>query len=160
MRSPRQFPIREPNRNRKVKDSEVSKLIDEATAIEAKFAMPKEKADRLKEIKNLLQVEALEREDEHEPGKKGGKHWIFESKVNQVTVTMPDPSLKPEEEDIEACRLLAGPVFAKLFDRTVSFSPAKSFRDLVSKLLTPAKAAKVIEICERPSAARVAIKPL
>lgn len=54
--------------------------------------------------------------------------------------------LAAEEE--AAARKLAGEKFGQLFDRKVVFSPCEAFPSVVVKLLTPAKAAHLVELCK------------
>lgn len=71
-------------------------------------------------------------------------------------VIQPSASIKPTAEDIEAAReLVSEDHFKMLFDREVKFSATKAFRELAEKLLTPAKAKKLIGLVEKASAAFV-----
>lgn len=68
--------------------------------------------------------------------------------VIEATTTLAEP------EDIEAAKALAGDeAFKKLFEKSTSHKPVKSFREIAQALLTPAKARKLIELCEKPKAA-------
>jgi len=138
-----------------MKDSEISKLVDEAGALDAEC---KEKSKRLAEIKRLLQAEAEARPDAHQAGGKGGMHWIFDGEKHQVAVTFPDPSISLREDAVTAVKEIAGEDFPQLFDREVSFKPVKAFREILSALLTKAKAKKLLKLCEQTPSPRIAFK--
>ena len=57
------------------------------------------------------------------------------------------------KEDEERARELAGDDdFKKLFDRTVFYRPCAGFADVTPKILTPAKARDLLQLCYVPGA--------
>lgn len=117
----------------------VKALVSEGSLLKSEI---KAKSERLKQITDqLVELEA---------GDYTGEHGEI------CKVIQPGPGIKPNAADCEAARELCGDeAFKKLFDREVSYSPKKAFRDLAAALLTPAKAAKVIALCEKVSTAFV-----
>lgn len=69
----------------------------------------------------------------------------------ECNVIAPGPGIKPGDEDIAACKEIAGEHFGKLFEKVTSFKPVKSFREVAAALLTKAKCAKVIAAVEKAS---------
>lgn len=90
--------------------------------------------------------------------KAGQGTYTGESPGESVQVIFPAPSIRPDGVAIEAVKKAVGAeIFGKLFTRIVKFSPDKGFRSLVGALLTPAKSAKVLALCEVPTSPRILI---
>lgn len=120
--------------------SDTFALVTEAVKISRR--MDKDDA-RLKEIKKLLT-----KQGKGEYLGEGGKALVIE----------PTPGIKPSEEDVEKVKaLLTKEQFNKLFDTETVESPVKNFRDVIAAVLTPAKAKRVIKICEKKSSTQVRI---
>ncbi len=73
----------------------------------------------------------------------------------RATVVAAGTAIKPDQAQVAAARQLAGIHARLLFEREVVYKPKPSFRDIVRALLTPAKADKIIALCEKPTAAQV-----
>lgn len=141
---------------------QIATAVNEAAILDAEIrAMSK----RLAEIKGKLLDEAAKREAEHVAGKTGhGSNWSFTAPSGaRVTITYPGKGLASQDEESGAeIKTLAGPAFAKLFERRVSFAPVKAFREVLAALLPKPKAAKVLALVETDSAPKVAfsiVKP-
>lgn len=76
---------------------------------------------------------------------------------SKAVVVCPSPKLKVDSKRLEELQKLAGESFAKLFDKVVSFKPAKGFREVAAAVLTPARARKIVEACEEESSPYVKI---
>jgi len=116
--------------------SNIEALISEGVSIKARM---KTDAGRLKEIEGeILPLGA---------GKYEGRDGTA------CTVIVGSPSIKPNEAAIEAVKNAVGEEhFKTLFDRVIGFKPVKGFRDVVNAILTPAKAKKVLGLCEAAAA--------
>ncbi len=114
-------------------NSEVSDLVDEGVRLQASM---KENKKRLEEITSEL----IKRGAGEHTGTAGRK----------ALVICPSAAVKTPKDDDSLARVrkLAGSLFSKLFDKKVSYTPVKSFREVAAAVLTPAKAAKVIAECE------------
>lgn len=76
----------------------------------------------------------------------GGSHEHDGHKA--LVITPSDSVTFPKDaEDQEKARSLAGDAFAKLFEKTISFSPTKAFREVAAAVLTKSQAAKLIDLC-------------
>lgn len=75
------------------------------------------------------------------------------SKGEIAKVIAPAAALKPTTEEIEASRKILGKNFPTLIaeNRSVVYTPNKSFRTIAEALLPAAVAAKVIKLFEKPS---------
>ena len=117
----------------------IRSLVDESVrlndSIEADVA-------RLGELKELLL--------ELPPGRYCGSNL-----TGRVLVVPSSTAIKPGEAQVAAARALAGKHAAKLFTREVSYKAVKGLRDIATALLTPAKARKLIALCEVPTAAQI-----
>jgi len=78
----------------------------------------------------------------------------------RAQVIQPSPAIKPKTEAVETARELIGdePTFKKLFEKIVTWKPAKSFREVAAAILPKNKLTKVIETCEVDCAAYVLFK--
>jgi|GEM_PF-4238153 hypothetical protein len=87
----------------------------------------------------------------------GGKtfKWASKDGLLSLAVSWPAPSIKVDASKIDQIRTVAGDAFAKLFTKVVRFDPVKSFRDVAAAVLTPAKAKKLVGMCEVAGAPRV-----
>ena len=64
-------------------------------------------------------------------------------------VVQSSAAIKPSSAVIGQVRAIVDPdIFTKLFDRIVSWKPVQNFRSVVAAVLTPAKAQKVVALCE------------
>lgn len=114
--------------------SQIAALVSEGSHLKATI---KSQTERLKEIEATL----LQSEHGELIGPDGTK----------ALIVAPSPGIKPNSQDIDAVREIAGDNFTKLFDREVSHKPKKGFREIVAALFTPAKAQKIIGLCEKAS---------
>ena len=105
---------------------EIAGLVAEGTAIKTHI---KEKKVRLDEIEAQLIAAGA-------------------AKHAGCIVIQPSPGIKPSQETIAEVKGLVKTFFSKLFVRTVTYAPVKNFRDVARALLTPAKAQRVIALCE------------
>lgn len=55
-------------------------------------------------------------------------------------------------DSIEDAQGIAGEHFGKLFEKVVTYKPVKSFREVAAALLTKAKSARLISLCEKSKA--------
>lgn len=69
----------------------------------------------------------------------------------KVIVIESAPSITAPE-DISEAQAIAGDAFGKLFEVVKTHKPVKSFREVAAAVLTKAKAAKLIKLCEKPKA--------
>lgn len=109
-------------------------LVTEAFKLRARI---KADGEKLKEITERLIAEG--------PGDYLGLNG------EKASVIAPGPNLKPSAEVVESLRDSLGDAFGKLFDKVVSYKPAKAFREIAGAVLSPAKAKKVIAQCEQES---------
>ncbi|MGA3170362.1 MAG: hypothetical protein ABSE62_05055 [Chthoniobacteraceae bacterium] len=80
--------------------------------------------------------------DETEPGLMCTAVAAVPGSIGPVSYTLSDE---------QAARKLSGDIaFSKLFDRTVLFAPCQAFSDVAPKLLTPAKARDLVQLCLVP----------
>ena len=116
-------------------------LIDEGAEIKARI---KADTERLKEIEATL-MESLA------PGKHPGTDGVC------CTIIAPESSLKLKSDDVDEVRATLGDdSFKKLFDRTVSFKPVKSFREVLAALADGKRVAnKVLALMDTPSSPSV-----
>lgn len=98
-------------------------------------AQIKDLSAELKEIEEKV-IEAGGGEDAD-----GRKAQVVES---APTISTPD--------DIEGAQAIAGESFSKLFDVVKTHKPVKGFREVAKALLTKAKCAKLIALCEKQKA--------
>jgi hypothetical protein len=67
----------------------------------------------------------------------------------KAQVIQPEPGIRPAADAAVQAVDFVGPIAAKkLFNRIVSYKPVKDFRAAARAALTPAKAEKVIAMCE------------
>jgi hypothetical protein len=67
----------------------------------------------------------------------------------KALVIQPEPGIRPSASAIDSARAVAGPEAARrLFSRVIVRKAMKSFREIARNILTPAKAEKVIALCE------------
>lgn len=134
---------------------EIALAVNEAAALDAEC---KAKYKRLSDIKRDLLNEATRRPDEHQSGKTGGTNWNFVTDEGaRVTVTFPTAGIAClQGEEDAALREITGAAFGKLFEKRVTFSPVKSFREILSAVLPKPKAKKVLALVESPSTPKVA----
>lgn len=113
--------------------SEIKSLVTHGAKLDREI---KDKADELKRLKALLVSLA--------PGEYQGEQGEV------AKVIQPSPAIKPPPGAIgQAREIISDPdLFKKLFDRVVSYKPIANFRTAVAVALTPAKAVKVIALCE------------
>jgi len=64
-----------------------------------------------------------------------------------IVPSAPEPGYKLEADNEARAREIAGDQFAEVFTRKVTFAPCKAFAEICKKLLTPAKAKKLTELC-------------
>lgn len=147
-------------------------LIAEAAALDQEVA---DKDKLLKEIKASIREQAEVREHEIEGNEGEKRSWKREIEVQvevpgsqdlvaeQIVceITWPLPSVRTltegkDKDDVILDRL--SEVKKKLFDRTVSYKPKSTFREIVGSLFKGKNATKVLDDCTSPSAARVAFK--
>lgn len=112
------------------KDETVS-LVNEAARLDARI---KGDSDRLKELKAQL--------SKLPPGTYLGDNGA------KALVIQPEPGIRPAADAIAKAMELVGDLSKKLFTRTVVIKPVKDFRAAARAALTPAKAEKVIALCE------------
>lgn len=115
-------------------DAALSKLVTRGHALKGEITT---RTDELKKIEEQL--------IEH------GAGTLLGAGAAQCTVIVPNPGIKPDAAAIEACQGLAGASFKKLFEKVTTYKPVASFAAVASAVLTPAKAAKVIELCQKAS---------
>ncbi len=132
-------------------------LITEAVSLDREI---NEKAERLKNLKAALALEAQTRKSELAPTDGGGARWTAEGSNGCIArVNFPAPSLKckidAEGNTIATIKQLAGSVFSRLFITTLSYKPVEGFRAQAAALLPKAQANKVIKLCQSSSAPRV-----
>lgn len=135
-------------------------LVTEAVSLDREI---NEKADRLKELKLALVVEARSREDELALTDGGGTRWTAEGSDGCIArVNFPAPTLKGkidgEGKAIEKIKQLAGSVFNRLFTPAISYKPVEGFREEAATLLPKADAKKLIKLCQSASAPRVSFE--
>lgn len=76
-----------------------------------------------------------------------------EDSREKANVILPSSAIKPSPDAVAAVRkLVPAALFGKMFERVVAHKPVKGLRDVAAAILTPAKAAKVIALCEVPGA--------
>jgi hypothetical protein len=114
--------------------AEISDLVEEGALLDAAI---KDKALRLKTIKALLIP-------------LGPGEYLSSSSGRKAIVIQPERALKPTAAAIASARPIAGTAFSKLFERVVAWKTqdAKTFRQVALALLTPAKAQRIIALCE------------
>lgn len=118
---------------------EIAALVDEGVELDSAI---KAKSKRLDEIKATLRARGV------------GEYKGTGSNVAKVLEV--EASIKPvAEQKADAARKLAADHFPNLFARTVTFLPVKGFRAVCVALLTPAKAAKLIALCEKENTPQV-----
>lgn len=54
------------------------------------------------------------------------------------------------DSPLDAAKNIAGDSFAKLFERKITYDPCEGFASVVPKLLTPARARAMLELCVIP----------
>lgn len=114
----------------------IAGLVSEGSVIKARMAADKR---RLDEITALL--------TELDPGDYKGDNGEI------CKVIAPAAAIKVKDGEIEPAREICGDdAFKKLFDRAVSYSPVKAFRDVAAALLTPGKVKRLVELLEKPAA--------
>lgn len=76
--------------------------------------------------------------------------YVGEKPGDIAKVIAPSPAIKPQPGVIGQCReIISDPdLFKKLFDRIITYKPVANFRSVIAAILTPAKAQKVIQLCE------------
>lgn len=117
-------------------DAAIAKLVTRGHALKGEI---NERTTELKEIEAQL-IE------------KHGAGSLQGAGAAQCTVIIPNAGIKPDAAAIEACQSVAGAAaFKKLFEKVVTFKPVASFGAVAAALLSPAKAAKVIGLCEKSS---------
>lgn len=117
-------------------DPQAVALIIEGHALRAEIA---ERQERLKAIEGQLWETLVE------PG-------TYSTPAGSIALVSPGPKLTTTDEAIETARKLCPKtIFGKLFERSVSYSPVKAFRDLAAALLTPAKSRDLIAAFEQDS---------
>jgi hypothetical protein len=113
---------------------EIITLVDRGSKLKSEIRL---KQEELKEIDAKL----IER----------GSGTYHGTNGTTCTVVVPNPGIKPSEDDVRLAMEVAGDHASKLFDKTVLYKPVKSFREVATALLTKAKAAKLINICLKAS---------
>lgn len=71
------------------------------------------------------------------------------AEVTVVAATPEGVTYELVADNEEEARKICGELFAKLFDRVVSYKPCSSFRDVVGKLLKKGAAGKLLELCAK-----------
>jgi hypothetical protein len=111
---------------------EIVSLVNEASRLERRTKTDKTRLDEIKAEFVKLTPGAYE-------GAFGAK----------VEVIQPQPGIRPAADAIANAIVAAGPdASKKLFARSVVTKPVKNFREVARAVLTPAKAEKVIVLCE------------
>ncbi len=118
--------------------SDIPKLVAEGCKLDA---MIKDAGKRLAAIKGELI--------------KAGAGEHFGSAGERALVIEAGPALTAlKAEDLETAKTIAGKDFAKLVEKSVSYKPKKSARELAEALLGKA-AAKFVSLIERPGVVQV-----
>ena len=135
-------------------------LVTEAVSLDREI---NEKAERLKELKAALALEAQTRKTELVRTDGGGARWTAEGSDGCIArVTFPAPSLKgkidPEGKTIATIKQLTGGVFSRLFTPIHSYKPVEGFRTEAAAILPKADAKKLIKLCQSASAPRVSFE--
>lgn len=121
------------------KSSPIGELVDEGAALNERMKLD---ALRMAEIKTAL--------IEKGPGEYLGTNGA------QVLVIFPAARIAPKPDAIpDISRALGPQFFGTLFDKIVSWKPAKSCRDIAERTLPPAKLKTFLELAEVDSPAQV-----
>jgi hypothetical protein len=88
------------------------------------------------------------------PGQYGDDAGLTATAVGAVPPGTGPESYALREGEEEKARTLAGPSFAELFDRKVSYTPQSGFADRADALLTPAKKRDLLALCYVPGRAK------
>lgn len=84
-----------------------------------------------------------------------GRYTDGDGHIAQVIAEVPsslgaDSHALQSKEDEEAAREIAGDVFKKLFDRVLFYRPCSGYAELAPKILTPAKANRLLGLTHVP----------
>lgn len=80
-----------------------------------------------------------------------GKHATEDGRAG-CNIIFPGPALKPDEAAVTTIQgLVPKDVFKTLFERHVTFKPAKAFRELAAALVNKPLLKKVLSLCEKDS---------
>lgn len=116
----------------------IRRLVAAAVRLNAKIKADEAKLARYKEELVLLA-----------PGK------YFSDDDDRVTVVGASTAIKPSEAQVAAAHKLAKEKAGLIFKEVRSYKCVDGFREIVRAVFTPARAEKIIALCEVPTAAQV-----
>lgn len=141
-------------------DNKLAAVVAEAIEVDRQVT---ELQTKLKELKEMLILEAESRSEEHEQGDGGGSRWTAKGLDGcTVRVSFPAPTLKAsiDAEKPAGAKVmdLVGRHKDDLFSPRLVWVPTENFRARVAGLFDAAKARKIVRSCETQSAPRVAFE--
>ncbi len=141
-------------------EEEIKNLVDNAITLHREIAT---KTEQLKSLKATLVLQAHEHPNELAFTETGGKRWTAKGSDGSIArVNFPAPALVSEMEaandKAKHAQVIAGDNFRQLFSTVKIYQLVEDFRTVARTLLTPRKAAALIELCEAESSPRVSFE--
>lgn len=140
--------------------SKLKQVVDQAVELDREIA---ERTDQLKELKQLLVLEATGRPQLQITIPDGGKSIAFTGNDGCIArVTFPKPTLKAtidgEGKTIDKIREAAGTAFSRLFLQAPKYRLVEDFRSAATDLLDSRAARVLLKRCTVNSSARVSFE--